>query len=305
MKIAITGAGGFIGSALRAYHQSLGHEVHAISRTLINEPGCYGHCVNLHSEKTYDFFKDLQPDILIHAAGRSSVPDSVNDPAADFQSGPPVVFQLLDALRRHSPKSIFIFLSSAAIYGNPTRLPIGENDKANPISPYGFHKYQSELIVEEFAKLYNLKTVSARIFSAYGAGMKKQLLWDICRKAVDKDEIPLLGTGNEARDFIHVQDICRALQVVWEESDLTGQPINICSGTLTSISAIASMVATCFPQKPSIKFTGSSLPGAPVRWQGDCAWLEQRGFQSNVSLEAGVGQYVNWFLSNDSIVQPL
>jgi UDP-glucose 4-epimerase len=298
MKIAITGARGFIGSELRAYHQSLGHEVHAISRTLINEPGCYGHCINLHSEETYAFLQALQPDILIHAAGRSSVPNSVTDPAADFNSGPPVVFQLLDALRRHSPKSIFIFLSSAAIYGNPTRLPIGENDKANPISPYGFHKYQSELIVEEFAKLYNMSTASARIFSAYGAGMKKQLLWDICRKAADNEEIPLLGTGNEARDFIHVQDICRALQVVWEQSNLAGQPINICSGHLTSISEIASMIAQNFHHKPRIRFTGSSLPGAPARWQGDCSWLRTRGFQPTISLEAGVSQYVHWFVSD-------
>ena len=298
MKIAITGAGGFIGSALRAYHQSLGHEVHAISRTLINEPGCYGHCVNLHSEETYAFLQALQPDILIHAAGRSSVPNSVTDPAADFNSGPPVVFQILDALRRHSPKSIFIFLSSAAIYGNPPRLPIGEAEKANPISPYGFHKYQSELIVEEFAKLYKMRTASARIFSAYGAGMKKQLLWDICRKAADNDEIPLLGTGNEARDFIHVQDICRALQVVWEQSDLAGQPINICSGHLTSISEIASMIAQNFHHKPRIRFTGSSLPGAPTRWQGDCSWLRTRGFQPTISLEAGVSQYVHWFVSD-------
>ena len=298
MKIAITGAGGFIGSALRAYHQSLGHEVHAISRTLINEPGCYGHCINLHSEETYALIQALQPDILIHAAGRSSVPDSVRDPAADFNSGPPVVFQLLDALRRHSPKSIFIFLSSAAIYGNPPRLPIGETDQANPISPYGFHKYQSELIVEEFAKLYNMSTASARIFSAYGAGMKKQLLWDICRKAADNEEIPLLGTGNEARDFIHVQDICRALQVVWEQSNLAGQPINICSGHLTSISEIASMIAQNFHHKPRIRFTGSSLPGAPARWQGDCSWLRTRGFQPTISLEAGVSQYVHWFVSD-------
>jgi UDP-glucose 4-epimerase len=304
MKIAITGAGGFIGSALRAYHQSLGHEVHAISRTLINEPGCYCHCVNLHSEESYAFLKALQPAILIHAAGRSSVPNSVKDPAADFNSGPPVVFQLLDALRLHSPKSIFIFLSSAAIYGNPTRLPIGENDKANPISPYGFHKYQSEMIVEEFAKLYNMSTASARIFSAYGAGMKKQLLWDICHKAADNEEIALLGTGNEARDFIHVQDVCRALQVTWEQSDLSGQPINICSGNLTSISEIANLISLCFPHKPRIRFTGNSLPGAPERWQGDCTWLNERGFQSTVTLENGVSEYVHWFLSHNSMALP-
>lgn len=294
MKIAITGAGGFIGSALRAYHQSLGHEVHAISRSLITEPGCYG------------FFQALQPDILIHAAGRSSVPDSVNDPAADFKSGPPVVFQLLDTLRQHSPKTTFIFLSSAALYGNPARLPIREDDKISPISPYGFHKYQSELIVEEFAKLYNMSTASARIFSAYGAGIRKQLLWDICCKAASNEEIPLLGTGNEARDFIHVQDICRALQVVWEQqSNLTGQPINVCSGNFTFISEIASMIALCFPHKPKIRFTGSSLPGAPARWQGDCTWLRERGFQSTVSLEDGVSQYVQWFKSQNTLALPL
>jgi len=299
MKIAITGAGGFIGSALRAYHQSLGHEVHAISRTPINEPGCYSHCINLHSAETYAFLQALQPDILIHAAGRSSVPNSVTDPAADFNSGPPVVFQLLDALRLHSPKTIFLFLSSAAVYGNPAKLPIHESSAISPISPYGCHKYQSELLVREFAEIYGGRSASIRIFSAYGKGLKRQLLWDVCQKAWGNNQISLLGTGNEARDFIHITDICRALEFISGQSDLVGQPINLCSGISSPIQEIAELIASYFRHQPSIIFSGVQQLGAPVRWQGETSWLKSRGFNSSISIADGVKEYVEWFLNTE------
>lgn len=300
MRIAITGAAGFIGTALRRYLHAQGHEVHALSRSPLNDPSSVCHTVDLLCQEINSLMKHLQPDVLIHAAGQSSVPDSVVDPGTDFRSGPPVVFQLLDALRCHCPDSVFIFLSSAALYGNPTRLPIREADAVNPISPYGYHKYQAELIVEEFAKLFKMKTASLRVFSAYGSGMKKQLLWDVCRKAVSSAEIPLLGTGREARDFIHIDDICQSIELVWQDKDLFGQPINICSGDLTSIADIASMIASHFPHKPAIRFTGAAHPGAPTCWQGDSSWLRKRGFAASVSLDDGVREYVEWFRGNHS-----
>jgi UDP-glucose 4-epimerase len=75
---------------------------------------------------------------------------------------------------------VFLLLSSAAVYGNPQTLPVGEDQPVAPLSPYGFHKRQAELLVEEFARIYGLKGAVARIFSAYGPGLRRQVIWDIC-----------------------------------------------------------------------------------------------------------------------------
>lgn len=296
MRIAITGASGFIGKALLNYLAETEHELFCMTRQPAELVQVRSFPIRFPSQQTEQLIQEIHPDVLIHAAGRSSVPASVEDPAADFHSGPPVVFQLLNACRLHSPGTVFLFLSSAAVYGNPKQLPIMEHHDTRPISPYGFHKFQSELVVREFASIYGIACASARIFSAYGAGLRRQILWDVCQKAWDHDEIPLLGSGSEARDFIHVLDVCRALELIWNDGDLQGQAINICSGIVTPIAEIASLIASKFPHSPNISFTGNQLPGAPTRWQGDNEWLRSHGYQCSVSLDTGVDEYVKWYI---------
>ena len=295
MKIAITGAGGFIGSRLQKHFLSIGHEVHALARQTIQDSKLHYHKINLPSSEVYSLLENIKPDVMIHAAGQSSVPNSVFDPAADFGVGPPVVFELLNALRIHSPETIFIFLSSAAVYGNPSSMPIKESSSAQPVSPYGHHKLLSEMILSEFATIYGIRCTSARIFSAYGNGLRRQLLWDICRKAHHGDNVELMGSGTETRDYIHVNDVARAIDTILEASPFTGGAINICSGIPTRIVDIASMIASRFPHKPQIAFTGIQQAGAPKNWQGDNAWLTSRGFECSISLSEGVDEYVRWY----------
>src|SRR5438552_189686 len=82
---------------------------------------------------------------------------------------------------------------------------------ARRLSPYGYHKRQAELICEEFSRVYALPTAVARIFSAYGPGLRRQVVWDICEKALATGKLELRGTGAESRDFIHAADIARGL----------------------------------------------------------------------------------------------
>jgi UDP-glucose 4-epimerase len=301
MKFLVTGAGGFIGTHLSAYLSRQQYDLTCIVKNAkASDLSCSStkvHELQLPSPEIYKIIAETQPDVLIHAAGMSSVPLSVENPLQDFAYGPPVVFQLLDALRIHSPDCAFILISSAAVYGNPTRLPISEDMALMPISPYGFHKLQSESLVKEFSTLYGVPGVSMRIFSAYGTGLKKQLLWDLCQKANRENEILVMGGGSETRDFIHVSDICRAIKLICKQDDFHGQAINICSGTSTPISDIALLLAAQFPHHPSIRFSGENIPGSPLQWQGDNSWLSSRGFECSVSLLKGIQEYVRWYKS--------
>ncbi len=125
-----------------------------------------------------------KPDVCIHAAGRASVPQSMADPASDYSDGPALTLAVLDALRRCVPDCAFVLLSSAAVYGNPPILPVNEEQAPNPISAYGYHKWQSEILCQEFASLFGIRAISVRLFSVYGAGLRRQVMWDLTYKAL-------------------------------------------------------------------------------------------------------------------------
>ena len=90
--------------------------------------------------------QEESPHVLVHCAGRASVGISFEDPLADFHGNSVLTYSILDSLRLHAPACRFINLSSAAVYGNPSALPVTEDTAIAPISPYGFHKLQTEFV---------------------------------------------------------------------------------------------------------------------------------------------------------------
>jgi len=301
MRVLITGCNGFLGGLLSSHFSAAGHDCYGIGTV---SPGnapthalrAYRQC-RLPSEAIGTWVAELRPQLLIHAAGRSSVPLSVQDPAADFAAGPPVVFQLLEAIRCHSPATAFVQLSSAAVYGNPERMPIAETCQPAPISPYGFHKLQAEWIVREFAQVYGVRAASARIFSAYGPGLRRQFLWDFCRKARANPVVELQGTGAETRDFIYGTDICQAVDCIRQQAAMAGETVNICSGEQTSIAGLAELLASEFASPLEVRFSGERPEGVPLEWRGDAAALGALGYRPSVQLAEGVRRTVEWFRS--------
>ena len=248
----------------------------------------------LPSPELAGILKDVQPDACVHCAGRASVGLSIEDPAADFRGNTLLTFELLDALRRSAPKCRFLLLSSAAVYGNPQSLPIREDQPLAPLSPYGFHKRQAELLVQEFADVYGQPGLSARIFSAYGPGLRRQVIWDICERILTTGTLTLGGTGGETRDFIHAADIAAALAVLSERAPARGEVYNVATGRETSISELAALIGASLRQKVAATFDGRSRPGDPRNWRADISKLKALGFEPALSLEDGLAQFAQW-----------
>ena len=102
-----------------------------------------------------------------------------------------------------------VFVSSAAVYGNPPSLPVDEKATPCPMSPYGRHKVECEQLLREFHERIELPSVSLRVFSAYGEGLRRQIFWDVCVQALANGEIRLHGSGSETRDFVHAYDVAK------------------------------------------------------------------------------------------------
>jgi len=296
--VIVTGVNGFIGSHIARYFSREGWAVVGIDKT----PPQNDLLVNLSSfcrlqlpDPAFSvLLKDKSPQICIHCAGTASVGQSIVDVTSDFYTNTVLTFEVLNALRLNAPHCRFIFISSAAVYGNPTSLPVKETQLPAPISPYGFHKWQCEQLCKEFFKVYNLPMAIVRIFSAYGPGLRRQVIWDICEKAIKQKSITLQGTGKESRDFVHVLDIAKALVAVATSSPMKGEIYNVGSGRETTIAELSNMIIKTLGSHYSFQFNGVIPSGTPLNWQADISKLRTIGFAPSISLEEGIKSVVDW-----------
>lgn len=236
-----------------------------------------------------------QPDLCVNAAGRASVPASLIEPVADFEASVLLTIRLLDDLRRSCPAATYVHLSSAAVYGNPAVLPIREDALVAPISPYGWHKHLSETVVLEYAQEFALRTVSLRIFSAYGRRLQRQVVRDLAERAIANPDGPLLlqGCPDDSRDFIHGDDIAEAVRVVAERGELVGKCYNLASGVETPVRELAELLLRLLGREPRIEFDSRRRPGNPARWHADIGKLAALGFVPRIRLQDGLREVID------------
>jgi dTDP-glucose 4,6-dehydratase/UDP-glucose 4-epimerase len=244
-----------------------------------------------------------RPDFVVHCAGTSSVDRSWADPAADFRNNVLATECVLEGLAEASPRAHFVFISSAAVYGDPAALPITEATPADPISPYGFHKLMCESACRKYHRLWGIGVTILRVFSAYGPGLAKQVLWDINRKSRESGVIALDGTGDERRDFVYVDDVARVVAGVINVGRISNpshkpqsefQILNIASGESVSIRELAARLLTLVGRPRGVVFSGRVRAGAPRFWEVDVSALKRLGLAPQVPLDAGLRRYARW-----------
>lgn len=296
--VLITGVAGFLGRYVARHFFEQGWAVVGIDTSppentpLANLRSYFR--LQLPDSELGKLLKEHSPHACIHCAGRASVGLSVADPAADFYSNTVLTLELLNSLRLNAPECRFITLSSAAVYGNPQSLPVSETQSTAPLSPYGFHKLQGEQLCLEFAKVYGLPTASARIFSAYGPGLRRQVMWDICHKAVIQNLVTLQGTGRESRDFIHALDIASALYLIVTKAPMQGESYNLATGREVTVAELAKYILAVLEYEGTLEFDGVIPAGNPLNWHADISKLQHLGFRPQISLERGVKTFTNW-----------
>lgn len=308
-RTIVTGAGGFLGSWIAAHLGRQGHQIAAVGRFstvsgVVKLPNLWKLCgMTLPDQRFIDVIKEFRPNVVVHCAGTASVADSVAAPYLDFHRTVEVCAYVLETVRTYVPGCQFILLSSAAVYGNPSAMPVTEDSQIRPISPYGYHKMICEQLAEEYRLLHGVPSAVLRIFSAYGDGLKRQVIHDLVQKFADPDQskVEIVGTGEETRDFIHAADIARIVELI-ATTKQTGV-FNAASGRETSVRELAAMIATALGVQKQITFNGIRRKGDPVNWCADTCRLSAIGFQPAVSLHEGIAAYVQWYSGKADLVQ--
>lgn len=288
MNILITGSEGFIGSNLVGFFNNQNDTNYITSKI--------GRSVDLlNFEQLSLTLKEINPTVIIHCAGASSVADSFNNPAIDFEKNVLTTRNLLEYIRRENKEVHLIYLSSAAVYGNTESNSIVEETTLSPISPYGYSKVCAETLIKQYERCYDLNCSVLRVFSVYGGQMSKQVIYDIFTKFYDENSatVRLLGTGEETRDFIHIYDLCKVIELILSKR-IFGI-YNIATGQSYSIKHIAEVIQKCIGSEKEIIFIGDSRVGDPIKWRVDVSKIRDRGFVQEIHLEEGIKKYYEWF----------
>ncbi len=296
-KVLITGASGFIGARLWERRTTLGDDVVAC---VTSEPPSWAprsgrrHRLRLPEGDIGRILAEERPEHVVHCAGSSSVADSVQNPTADFEKNVTVTEHLMGAVAACSPRSKVTFVSSAAVYGEPAQQPIDERALSAPMSPYGVHKLMAETACRRVHDGEGVPLAILRIFSGYGPGLRKRLLWDIYEQWRHATRVSLYGTGEETRDFIYGDDIVEAIGVVMEAAPFRGEVFNVASGRETSVRTAARLLLEALGGGKELEFTAQVRPGDPRRWRADVGAIRALGVQPGVAIEEGIQRYAKW-----------
>lgn len=311
-NILITGAHGFIGRHLAYSLAEAGHRVCGIGHGTWPqfEAEASGISDWVNSSITPSNLRQLQqmagtPDVVYHLAGGSSVGVAVANPLEDFSRTVATTAELLDWMRLDAPEARIVAVSSAAVYGAGHAGRIAEQATLNPYSPYGHHKRLMEELCRSYAASYGTKVVVARLFSVFGSGLKKQLLWDLCtRLAAGADPLTLGGSGEELRDWTDVRDVVRALALLETTASANVPVFNVGTGRATPVREIAALLATHWAngkEPAALSFSGQTRKGDPFSLVADPTSMKALEFEWRVGLDQGLADYVNWFRRHEEV----
>lgn len=302
-QAAVLGAAGFVGRhAARALARA-GYEVIGIGHGtwLRDEWREWGlrewHMADVSIEALLTYAGE--PEILIQCAGSGSVAFSMNHPAQDFRRSVDSTLAALDFVRLHAPDCRIVLPSSAAVYGTAEQMPIGIGDPLRPESPYGAHKKIAEDLCRSYARTFGIRAAIVRLFSVYGLGLRKQLLWDACTK-LTKSEANFAGTGEELRDWLDVQDAAALLVTAAGRASAECPIVNGGFGKAASVRTIVEGLQRELGATTPPIFSGTRRGGDPIGYEADIAEALAWGWRPERTLADGLATYAAWFLEEGS-----
>jgi len=296
--VLVTGGLGFIGRHVARHFSSQGHRVIGVGHgnATETEAGEAGLCRWQSGDVLRRSLESLaEPiDLIVHCAGTSLVAASFSDPDAEFRKSVGAAAEVLEFARHQTRRPRIVVLSSAAVYGIVTQLPIKEDAPLNPISPYGKSKLAIEQRCLQSGRDHGLEIAIVRLFSVYGRGLRKQLFWDACQKLA-RDDGRFGGTGDERRDWLHVDDAVRLIDGALTRASAAVPIVNGGTGHAIKVRDALTQLRGLWPASaPQLTFSGEARPGDPPGYEADITRARALEWAPTRAFTEGLADYVAW-----------
>jgi len=249
-------------------------------------------------------------DIIVHMAAESHVTRSIYDDRLFFETDVLGTQTLANAAVRHRDRvERFIHISSSEVYGSAVNGMMDENHPLSPMSPYASAKCGADRLVYSYWETYRLPAVIVRPFNTFGPGQHLE-------KAVPRfitscllgEPITIHGDGTAARDWMFVEDLCRALHRLLEVDlgSVVGQAINLGTGRHTSVMDVANSVRKATGSSPPIPFEFlCERPGQVIRHTCDASKAARLlGWEASVPFDLGLASTIDWYRENERWWKP-
>jgi UDP-glucose 4-epimerase len=292
MKL-VTGATGFLGSALVSAFQARSIQTRCVSRqrhatTEVADADYVA--LDLRSVEPQNPIFD-SVDTIVHLASTTIPSTSMDDMIFDARSNLEMALRLLDAARSRGIKSFIFASSGGTVYGDPVRLPVRESDPTDPRSAYGITKLAVEKYIGLYSRLHGLRGISLRVSNPYGpgqlAGTPIGLIAKLLRDAHAGRPVTIWGDGNIVRDFFHVDDLMRAVLTA-VTGDLPGGVYNVGAGYGTSIKEITALVERITGKAVTVEYQPPRNIDVPQIWLDTAKFRAATGWRPETGLEQGI-----------------
>jgi UDP-glucose 4-epimerase len=269
MNFLITGAAGFLGSSLANHLAREGHQVRGLDDLSTGDPKVLAPDVHFtrgdvsDRPKLWTLLQDVE--VVYHLAARVSVPESILYPRDYNNVNVGGTVALMEAMRDVGVKRV-VLASSGAVYGDLRDSTLTEAATPNPRSPYAVSKLSAEYYVRTIGSLWNIETVSLRIFNAYGPGQHlppshPPVVPHYLRQALRGGTLVAHGDGSQTRDYIYVDDVVSAMVAASTAPNVNGLVINVGSGAETSVKDLIRIVLDVTGSKANVVYNSQTSGG--------------------------------------------
>lgn len=302
MRALVTGGAGFIGSAVVRLVLAAGWSV----TVLDNFSTGYWENLPIDSPALTVITGDVRDrvavdaalsgvDVVFHLAAHVGNVRSLENPYEDSQVNVIGTLEVLEGMRRAEVRRL-VYASSAAIFGEPHRLPIDEEHPTAPDSPYGVSKLAGEKHCLCYGRIYGWQVACLRYFNVYGMNQRYDAYGNVipifATRLMSQQPLIIYGDGEQTRDFVNVEDVARANWLALEKG--VSGVFNIGSGAATMINTLAALMQEVAQQAVPVQHV-APRPGEVRHSFADLSAARKHlSFEAVVSLRSGLARYFEW-----------
>lgn len=309
MKLLITGGAGFVGSNLTDYMLNKGHEVVILDDFSNGNVNNIRHLLGNRKFKlikgdirNYELVRRITTDVdaVFHLAAKIHVDESIIDPDSVVSVNVEGTHNILKACRENDIEKM-IYASSSEVYGSAEYTPMDEKHPMNPASPYAASKAAADRICFSYFNTYNMNVVIVRNFNTFGPRQKSSGYGGVINifiRRILNDKPPIIyGDGTQTRDYIYIDDVMNAYNLVLEKDDIAGEAINFGTGVDTSIKTIAEKILHFTGKEDKLKpIYVAPRPGEVQQLCADTSKARKLlNFKPKYSFDKGLKEIIKWF----------
>lgn len=301
MNIIVTGGAGFLGTHLCRRLKDEGHSLKIID--LVPNPEFDTIIADVRDR---DLMKEhiRDAELVFHLAAKIEAGESVKNPQLFIDHNINGTLSVLDAMVENGITSV-IFSSTAAVYGEPIRVPIFEDDRTIPINPYGMTKLAVEGLLSSYVVTHGLTAIALRYFNLYGPEEHHEpethAIPRFIKQIHTDQEVTVWGSGEHKRDYIYITDVIEAhIKALLLSQDQPHQYhyCNLSTENPASVLDIVHIIERVMQKKAQVTHF-EDRPGDPLVLVADASKARKLlGWSSEIDLERGLSETVNYFLKS-------